>query len=146
MPDITLRPAVEQDRDFVASVTEACMRHYVEQTWGQWRPDRPEDFNTNIHQIVQCDGNDIGCIALNEEPAALLLKTLYILPGHQNHGIGSVLMQRIIERSDASGKPIQLRVLRVNPARRFYERHGFVVTHSTAERHFMARSTASEPR
>jgi GNAT superfamily N-acetyltransferase len=140
MSDIALRRAVKRDWDFVAFVTETCMRNYVEQTWGQWRPDSPDDFNAGIHQIIRCSGDDIGCIAIVDEPAVVVLKTLYILPGHQNRGIGAALMQRIIERADASKKPIQLRVLRVNPARSFYERHGFVVTHSTAERHFMARS------
>ncbi|CAN7790870.1 GNAT family N-acetyltransferase [Caballeronia sp. LjRoot34] len=140
MPDIVLRPAVEQDRDFVAFVTETCMRRYVEQTWGQWRADSPDDFNAGIHEIIGCNGEEIGCVVLIDEPGALVLKTLYILPGHQNRGIGAALIQRIIKRAGASKKPIQLRVLRVNPARRFYERHGFAVTHSTAERHFMAWS------
>ncbi len=142
MSDITLRPATKHDWDFVAFVTEACMRDYVEQTWGQWRADSPEDFDANLHQIVQCDGHDIGCIALVNEPAVLVVKTLYILPSHQNRGIGAVLMQQIIDHAGASKKPIQLRLLRVNPARRFYERHGFVVTHSTDERHFMARPSS----
>jgi GNAT superfamily N-acetyltransferase len=139
MSDITLRPATEHDWDFVAFVTETCMRDYVEQTWGQWRADSPDDFDADLHQIVLCDGEEIGCIALVHEPAALILKTLYILPSHQNRGIGAALMQPIIELASANKKPIQLRVLRVNPARHFYERHGFVVTHSTEERHFMTR-------
>ncbi|OXC74895.1 GNAT family N-acetyltransferase [Caballeronia sordidicola] len=140
MSNIDLRRAIEQDWDFVALVTEACMRNYVEQAWGQWRPDSPDDFNAGIHQIIRCNGDDIGCVALVDETAVVVLKTLYILPAHQNRGIGTALMQRIIERADAGKKSIQLRVLRVNPARRFYERHGFVVTHSTAERHLMTRS------
>jgi GNAT superfamily N-acetyltransferase len=141
MPDITLRPATERDWDFVAFVTETCMRDYVEETWGQWRADSSDDFDANLHQIVRCDCNDIGCIALVDEPAVLVLKTLYILPSHQNRGIGAALMRRIIEQANLNKKPIHLRVLRVNPARRFYERHGFVVTHSSDERHFMALST-----
>lgn len=139
MSDITLRSATRHDWDFIAFVTEACMRDYVEQTWGQWRADSPDDFEADLHQIVQCDGIDIGCIALVDESTVLVLKTLYILPSHQNRGIGTALMQRIIEQAESNKKTIHLRVLRVNPARRFYERHGFVVTHSTDERHFMAR-------
>ncbi|MGX7002467.1 GNAT family N-acetyltransferase [Caballeronia sp. KNU42] len=117
------------------------MRDYVELTWGKWLADVPNDFQASIHQIVQCDGDDIGCLALVDEPAVLTLKTLYILPSHQNRGIGAFLMRQVIEHARASGKPIHLRVLRVSPARRFYEWHGFVVTHSSEERHFMTRST-----
>jgi len=123
----------------VGFVTETCMRKYAELTWGNWLPDSHEDFQAAIHQIIQCDGDEIGCIALIEEPAILMLKTLYVLPSHQNHGVGALLMRQIIERANIAGKSIQLRILRVNPARRFYERHGFVVSHSTDERHFMSR-------
>jgi GNAT superfamily N-acetyltransferase len=143
MSNVSLRPATGQDWEFVAAVTEACMRDYVELTWGKWLADAPDDFQASIHQIVQCDGDDIGCLALVDEPAVLTLKTLYILPSHQNRGIGAFLMRQVIEQGRASGKPIQLRVLRVNPARYFYERQGFVVTQSTNERHFMARPTDS---
>ncbi|WP_165979578.1 GNAT family N-acetyltransferase [Paraburkholderia guartelaensis] len=115
------------------------MREYVEQTWGAWRADNPDHFDAQIHQIVQYGRDDIGCVALVDEPGALVLKTLYILPSYQRRGIGAVLMQQIIELAAARRAPIQLRVLRVNPARRFYERYGFVITHSTKERHFMAR-------
>jgi GNAT superfamily N-acetyltransferase len=143
MSKVALRPATELDREFVALVTEACMRGYVELTWGHWQSSPPEDFQPAIHQIIQCDGDEIGCVALLEEAEALMLKTFYILPSHQNRDIGAFLMREIIERARASGKPIQLRVLCVNPARRFYERHGFVVTRSTDERHFMSCTASS---
>jgi hypothetical protein len=32
---------------------------------------------------------------------------------------------------------VRLTVLEVNPARRFYERHGFVLTHTIPPRHHM---------
>lgn len=140
MPKVVLRPATALDWEFVAFVTETCMRQYAELTWGNWLPDSRESFQPAIHQIIQCDGDEIGCIALIEESTAMTLKTLYILPGHQNRGIGALLVRQVVERARTSGKSIQLRVLRVNPARRFYERHGFVVSHSTDERHFMSRS------
>ena len=59
MSNVTLRPATGQDWEFVAAVTEACMRDYVELTWGKWLADAPNDFQASIHQIVQCDGGDI---------------------------------------------------------------------------------------
>jgi len=139
MSNVMLRPATDMDWEFVASVTETCIRKYAELTWGNWVPESREDFLSASHQIIEYDGDEIGCIALVEEPTAWVLKTFYILPTYQNRGIGAALMRQFIDRANVSGKPIQLRLLRVNPARRFYERHGFVISHSTDERHFMSR-------
>lgn len=139
MPTILLRPAIESDWNFIAAGEEACIREYAERTWGNWIPQPRSNFEPEIHQIVLSEGDEIGCIALIDEPSALTLEKIFILPSYQNRGVGTLLIKQIIERADASGKPIRLRVLRVNPARRLYERHGFIVTHSTDERHFMSR-------
>jgi hypothetical protein len=32
---------------------------------------------------------------------------------------------------------VRLTVLELNPARRFYERHGFILTHTISPRHFL---------
>ena len=138
MLNIALRQATEHDWDFVCVVQESCMREYSERTWGTWIPEPRDSFRPEIHEIIQCDGDDIGCIAVIDEPDALLLEKLYILPGHQSRGIGTLLLKRVIERAHASQRPIRLRVLRVNPARLLCERNGFEVDRSTAERHFMS--------
>ena len=119
------------------------MREYVELTWGRWIPEPRDNFRPETHQVIQCDGDDIGCIALIDDPIALMLEKFYILPSHQNRGIGTVLLGRLVERAHTSGKPIQLRVLRVNPARLLYERNGFHIDRSTDERHFMSYAVRS---
>ncbi len=132
-----LRSCTYQDWDFVIGVTGACMRAYAEQTWGQWNPETRESFTPDTHAIVQYRGEDVGCMEVIEEPEALFLSKLYIGPDHQNKGLGGVLIGQLIEKARCRKVPIKLQVLSVNPARRFYERHGFKVTASTAERHFM---------
>lgn len=119
------------------------MREYVELTWGKWIPEPKDKFRPETHQVIQCDGADIGCIASIDEPEALTLEKFYILPSHQNRGIGTLLLRRLIEGAHTSGKPIRLRVLRVNPARLLYERNGFHIDRSTDERHFMSYAVRS---
>jgi len=143
MTTISLRPATEQDWDFVIATTEACMREYAEQIWGNWIRDERESFTPATHQIIESDGVAIGCIELLTEPSALLLEKLYIDPAHQNGGIGSFLLQQWIAEARATDRTIRLRVLSVNPARRFYERHGFVAVRATPERVFMEWRGAS---
>lgn len=62
---------------------------------------------------------------------------IYIAPAHQNRGIGTSLIRELAREARGSGKPLRLRLLSVNPARRLYEREGFKVTLVTPERIFM---------
>jgi len=111
------------------------MRDYAIATWGRWDEAATRaSFTPDTHRIIQHEGEDIGCLALEDEADRLILKKLYVLPRYQNRGIGTRVLRDLLA---AAEKPIRLRVLSVNPARRFYERKGFVVTRSTPERNFM---------
>jgi len=137
-PAVSLRAAAPDDADFLFQVTEACMRAYAEQTWGAWNEEMTRaSFTPPTHRIIRWRDQDIGCLALHEKADHLVLDKPYILPAHQNRGIATRLMRDIISEAAAAGKPLRLSVLAVNPARRFYERAGFVVTQSTAKRHCM---------
>jgi len=133
---VTVRPAAPADAEFVFRLTEACMRHYAEETWGQWNEEITRaSFLPATHHIIQVDGRDIGCIALEQAADHLVLQKLYILPDWQNRGIGARIMRDIM--AEAGARPLRVAVLVVNPARGFYQRLGFVVTRSTPERHYM---------
>jgi ribosomal protein S18 acetylase RimI-like enzyme len=51
---------------------------------------------------------------------------LTVLPGFRGRGIGTLLLSSLATESDASGVPLTIHVERGNPARRLYERLGFV--------------------
>jgi GNAT superfamily N-acetyltransferase len=103
--EVSPRPAAKADADFVYTLTEACMREYVERTWGQWSEDMARAaFKPVLSQIVQCDGEDVGCIELTEKLSDLNLGEFYIAPSLQNCGIGSALMQQFISRARGSGQ------------------------------------------
>ncbi|MDN5791084.1 MAG: GNAT family N-acetyltransferase [Micrococcales bacterium] len=61
----------------------------------------------------------------------LVLWKLYVLPGHQGHGVGRRLLKAVCDRAVEFGHPrIVLSHLDGNEqARAFYARHGFVETH-----------------
>ncbi len=135
MHDISLRPATSGDAPFALQVTEACMRAYAEQTWGSW--DGRADLDPAFDQIIQLDGRDIGLIGVVRRSDHWFLDKLYLLPAFQDQGIGGCLLQRLMHDAKSARAVLRLTVLEVNPARRFYERHGFVVTHTIAPRHHM---------
>jgi ribosomal protein S18 acetylase RimI-like enzyme len=81
----------------------------------------------------------VGLVAVEEFPSHVWLVKLYLLEKHRNQGIGSRVLQGVQESASARGKPVTLRLLRVNKhAQALYERHGFKVTEGNAERLHMA--------
>jgi GNAT superfamily N-acetyltransferase len=138
MDDITLRRVTIEDQAFALRVTEACMREYAEQTWGSW--DGRADFDLSIDEVIQHRGTDIGLLGVERASDHWRIDKLYVLPSHQNRGIGSWLIERLKARADASRVELRLTVLEVNPARRFYERHGFVLDQIVSPRRHMRRS------
>lgn len=139
---IRLRPATAADAEFIFRLVETTMRGYVEQIWGSFSEDYnrkniAETIAAGIYSLIERDGRNIGAIAVEREPTHIQLTQMYILPSHQNHGIGTGLIRELVREARESAKPLRLRVLSSNPARRLYEREGFVVTSVTPERVFM---------
>ena len=60
------------------------------------------------------------------------LAAIVIAPAHQRQGIGGRLVASVCHDADALGMPVDLQVLKVNPAIRLYQRLGFVLTGETA--------------
>ena len=55
-----------------------------------------------------------------------------MLPAYQGRGIGTALIMALVTEANQQRVPLTLQVLKVNPARRLYERLGFVVRDETA--------------
>jgi ribosomal protein S18 acetylase RimI-like enzyme len=77
-----------------------------------------------------------GLLLLRTEPSELFLGRVYLVPEYQNSGIGTHLLRQLMIRAEREQKPLRLRVLVNNPARRLYERVGFRLTHSTEHHHY----------
>jgi GNAT superfamily N-acetyltransferase len=141
MSEIHLRPATQQDGPFLYHLVKTTMQEYVAQTWG-WDEEWQQTyfwahFDPADRQIIVRDGQDIGVFTVEEHADELFIGQIYILPEHQGQGIGTDLIRSALRRGAELGLPVRLRVLRVNPARRLYERLGFVVTEETDTRYSM---------
>ena len=118
------------------------MRAYVEQTWETFDEDYARQDISNLqaagnYSVIQHEGEDIGVLAVERHVTHIYLAHLSILPSHQNRGVGASLIRNLAREAKESGRPLRLRVLSVNPARRLYEREGFKVTSTTPERVYM---------
>ena len=88
-----------------------------------WRPDDT--------RIIALNGGDIGWVEFRQAGDEIFLKQLYISPAHQRRGVGSHVIQWLLEERYRTAKSMALFVLKNNAASRFYERHGFEVVRET---------------
>lgn len=97
-----------------------------------WTSDVVTDAIRKGRTLVAVDGEDVvGVATFGPQDDAFVLWKLYVLPGHHGRGIGSRLMEAVVERALESEHPrITLSYLEGNQqAARFYDKHGFVETH-----------------
>ena len=132
---ITTRHATSQDKDFLWSLKSAAMREYVEQVHGWEDTLQLKFFEKSFHPetilIIRENGYDVGMYELQERDDDWFLARIEILPEYQNKGIGTAILSNIINVAKSTGKPLRLQVFKINPARRFYTRIGFIETGET---------------
>jgi ribosomal protein S18 acetylase RimI-like enzyme len=130
---LTFQPALDADYEELWQLRRTTIHEHVLATWGwdeAWQAQRfrahwrPEQFT-----IIERGGEHIGMFALREteDGRGLLLANVAIAPAHQSQGIGTAVIGAITAGARAQGRTVRLTVLKVNRARRLYERLGFVI-------------------
>ena len=119
------------------------MRPYVEATWGAWNEDEQLakhalNYQPQTHKIITVGAEEVGLLAVEEHDDHLWLVKVYLLEAWRNQGIGRSLIYQVLYQARELGKPVRLRVLRVNNrARKLYESLGFRVVSEMPERFVM---------
>lgn len=138
---LELRPANEADFDFLWDVHVQTMKDYISRTWG-WNEDAQkkrfrERFDPPLLQVIRMKGKDVGVLAVEPEAERVVLTNIAIMPDYQRKGIGSRAISRILEDASQMKLPVDLQVLKVNPARALYERLGFRLIEETDTHYVM---------
>ena len=137
---IALRPFVESDLLFLFHVYAASrdremalLTHWSDAEKEAFLQDqfRLQHSHYQTHypdarfDLILDQSNAIGRLYVAELKSEIRLMDIALLPEYRGQGIGSALMQELMERAAASGKLVSLHVEEYNPARRLYERLGF---------------------
>lgn len=79
--------------------------------------------------MAETGGELAGFAAYRVAGCRAKLEKLYLMPGLKGQGYGKALILDVVERvTKAGATDLQLNVNRSNPAVRFYQRMGFVIT------------------
>jgi ribosomal protein S18 acetylase RimI-like enzyme len=144
---IALRSTAPEDREFLWSLHRETMQDYVGKTWGwddNWQRQRFEEkFDPELLQIIEHDSQPIGYISVRRPGTEIFLAAIEIGPAFQNRGVGTRLISNLLHEADCLSIPVKLLVLKVNPARRLYERLGFQCTGETTTHFAMKREPRS---
>jgi 2-phosphosulfolactate phosphatase len=127
-----LRPATAADRPYLFTLKQATMRDYVIAAIGRWDETlERRHFSPDLSRIaiVSVEGRAVGMVEARVDGDRLYLANLQVSPELQSRGIGGAVVELLAATAHARGRPLVLRVLKVNDrARRFYERLGLQVS------------------
>ena len=145
-PDVTLRPArngVEEpdcDLEFLLRVYASARAD--EMSLVPWSVAEQEAFlrsqftlqhgHYHAHyagarfDVICKRGRDVGRYYVDPTEREIRIMDIALLPEHRGRGIGTRLVQDVLDEARASGRSVSLHVEETNPAKRLYERMGFV--------------------
>lgn len=78
------------------------------------------------HLIVLAEDTPVGQLFLQRGPDEHRIVDLSLLPDARGAGAGTRVLEHVQSEAQRAGRPVRLSVQHVNPARRLYERMGFV--------------------
>jgi GNAT superfamily N-acetyltransferase len=137
--DVAYRPLAEADLPFVAALYASTRAEEVAAT--AWPEDMQRAFLDHQFQaqhnhyqghypaaewlVVEAGGEPIGRLYLDDRDGDLHLIDISLAPERRGGGIGTAIMEDLLDWARGRGKTMTLYVEPPNPARRLYERFGF---------------------
>jgi ribosomal protein S18 acetylase RimI-like enzyme len=107
------------DVDFVRTVRHEAYREVAERQFGTWDlafQDRhfAEAWANGSYTVVLCDGQACGYFGMDEFADHLYVREIVIAPAFQGRGIGTALLEQVLERAGKQGRQVRLRTLNAN--------------------------------
>ena len=142
---IELRPAGPDDAEFLYRVY--AHTRYEELAAARWPAEQVEAFlrmqfqaqdahyrqhyPAGAFDVILVKGVPAGRLYVDRWPDQIRVIDISLLPDFRGAGVGTVLFHRLMSEAAASGRRVSIHVESFNPARRLYERLGFVKIDST---------------
>jgi len=138
---VTLRAATPADRDFLFAIYASTRDEELSRSG--WDDKQKQAFlemqfkAQSQHYCICYPEADSVIISLHEHPigrllvdrqgADITLVDIALLPEYRNRGIGTSLIQALLDEANTAHRSVKLHMLRWSKAARLYERLGFEV-------------------
>ncbi len=142
VPAYAMRSAMASEYAELYALHREAMGDYVEATWGAWVHEiQREFFDVRMAGgsllVITVDDATAGLLEFEQSDTAITVLNLELRTAFQRRGIGSHILQSFLARGAQIGLPVELTVLKVNPARRLYERLGFAEYQESGTHYYM---------
>lgn len=140
--DLVLRPIQSNDMAFLSQLYASTRADEVAQII-DWTEEQKDTFLRQQFQaqhdhyqqhypraqydIIEKNGEQIGRLYVDRTENEIRVMDIALLPSYRNRGIGRALMQKIMDEAAAKWQYVSLHVEEMNPAKKLYDRMGFVV-------------------
>jgi ribosomal protein S18 acetylase RimI-like enzyme len=136
----TLRAAGPDDRDFLVRVYGATREEelqlvdwsaeqkaaFVQQQFEAQDAYYREHYDPATFDVIEVGGEAAGRLYVARWEDEIRIIDIALMPEYRGRGIGTALLRELLAEAAADGKRLSIHVELHNPARRLYERLGFV--------------------
>ena len=138
---VSLRPVTSEDEGFLRLVyaegrreelaqvawPEGALEAFVGQQFAAQSLHYAGNYPGAEFQVVLLDGEPVGRLYVHRGGSDIRIMEISLLPGARGRGIGTGLLQGILDEGQATGRVVSIHVEKFNPALRLYERLGFQI-------------------
>ena len=126
--ELTFRAATETDMPFLLELRRKTMSEHLRLSGIEpSESERVERVLARFEcaEIILLSGKPVGLLKVARDGKNWDLIQIQVLPEKQGTGLGSEVLTKLLDEAVQAKAAVTLSVLKVNPARRLYERLGF---------------------
>ena len=137
--NITLRPVGPYDHEFLIEVygstraeelaltpwTSEQQQAFVRSQFAAQQYHYAEKYPAASHDIILSNDRAVGRLYVARLDHEIRIVDITVLPAERNAGIGTYLIQQLLDEANQSGKITRIYVEEFNPSLRLFERLGF---------------------
>lgn len=145
------------DRDFLRVLYRSLREEELAQLPAEWvEPFLDQQFDAQMHHyttyydatryaIIESGGQPIGRLFVDRWPSEIRVVDIGLLPEFRGRGIATVLFGQLFDEADRDGLMVSIHVERNNPAKRLYQRLGFIAREVGNEIYLLMERAAPKP-
>jgi GNAT superfamily N-acetyltransferase len=109
----TRRVATVADRMFARRMHHFAYRDLVERQFGAWVEEQQDGFfeaswAAQPNEIILFEGEPCGYVCVEDRPGDVHLRELVVAPDYQGRGIGSIVLDAVIDHARTRRVPVRL--------------------------------------
>ncbi len=157
--DLSFRPIRSEDRAFLERLyattreselarlpwSEAEKSAFLKMQFEAQHKFYSETFEGARFDLIERASEPIGRLYVDTRPDEIRLIDIALLPEQRGCGLGTALMNDLMNQARARALPLTLHVESFNPARLLYQRLGFATLRTDGVHHLMRWDASLEP-